>query len=537
MATKQHHGIFKWTVLVFLLTSFSITIAQQQWTRINYISGKTVYVAAGKANGIHQGDTLKVYHNKRFIGMLKVEYVARHSASCSILQASIPLKKGFPVGYIPHKTVVKQQKPSPAQPTPAQVAAPPPKRRNRASSHRTIRIRGGLGVSFFQSTATDNPGFSYRRPSLRLRMKIDRLPGDHRIEISLRTYQIQRTQTLASLPTTENRYRLYSFMIEQNAPEHALNYQIGRINAYPISGLGYLDGALVNFRVVPAVRVGMFGGTEPNWDTFAFQSNAPKYGAYVIFDHHQAAVQFSTTGAFITSSIQGVENRTYLYSRQTLTLNNAFYFSGSFEIDINRGWRKERTGHALSFTNLFLLAQYRLPGGHAISISYDNRRNYWTYFYRTLSDSLFDTRIRQGARLNVTLRLPWQTYFSAYGNANIREAEKRFAISGGFQVMKRNLFHPRAAGGLRGNFFRDTFATGGFGQLWGQYYVLSTLYTRLALGYRAYQLGTNTRQNQWIRGEIDWQVLRHISCTGILEHHTGDDFAGNQYFVEFHYNF
>ncbi len=525
-------------ISILLAVVTGVLNAQEQWTRINYISGKTIYVAAGKQEGIQVGDTLTVYQNGKPVAKLRVEYVASHSASCRIINAATTLTTGDAVAFIPHPTNQAQttvsKRAKPRAETPSRSAR---RSSTRQKSARGVQIRGGLDVNYFQSHATTGSGFTYSRPAIRFRLKAQRLPGGHRFLVSFRSYQIRRQSTLSTLPATENRYRLYTFTLEQTTSEKRLHYQLGRIRAYPISGLGYLDGALLSVRVVQGLRLGVFGGTEPDWETFAFRANAPKYGAYFNYDWRTHQLWLTTTSALITSAVDGVENRTYWYTRQNLRLNNALYVTTSFEMDINRGWRKERTGQSISFTNLFLLFQYRFPGGHAIAFSYDNRRNYWTYFYRTLSDSLFDTRLRQGARIHFTLQLPWHIYVGGYANANFRQGESRQAFAGGFNVMKRQLVFRQASAGLQGHFFRDIFATGGYGRLWVQSGFFSRVYARVALGYRYYTLGGTPRQNQWVRGEIDWQIFSRLSLTTVVEIHNGDDFAGTQQYVSLHYAF
>lgn len=502
-----------------------------------YISGKTIYVAADKQEGIRTGDTLTVFHGNTPIAWLRVEYTASHSASCSIIRGKTSLSTGTKVASVPHSIKTTPEPVKHSSRRPSAVAPAKPRSRTSSTSSQAVHIRGGIEVNYFQSHATTGGGFTYSRPALRFRFKATRLRGGHQILVSFRTYQVRRQTTLNTLAAVENRYRLYTLTLEQSQQEKRVNYQLGRIRAYPISGLGYLDGALISIRALSSLRLGVFGGTEPDWETFAFQAQAPKYGAFLTYERQTPQLWLTTTSAFISSSVNGIENRTYWYTRQNIRWNNALYVTTSFEMDINRGWRKERAGQSISFTNLFFLIQYRLPGRHTIALSYDNRRNYWSYFYRTLSDSIFDTRLRQGARLHFSLQLPWHLYFSGYANANFRQGENRQALAGGFNLMKRQLIFRQAAAGIQGHFFRDIFATGGYGQFWLQGGFFSRLMARMSLGYRYYTLGGTPRQNQWVRGELDWQIFSHLSLTTVVEIHNGDDFAGTQQYASLHYAF
>ncbi len=532
-----------WILLLGLVFGeLSSAQAQSRWTTVNYTSGNTVYVAAGREDGIQKGDTLLVFRGRKRIARLKVVYVAAHSASCKILEARTAIVPGLKVKFQPHRkstTEPRRNTPPPA----ARVKSPPPsaKKRHRtphSSKRGSVRIRGGLDLSFFRSAATVGSGFTYQRPAARFKFNIDRFWGGHRLVVYFRYYQIQRQNVrTGSIPAVDTRYRLYTAALERTQPEHRLQYLVGRITAYPVSGLGYLDGALVSVAVGAGLRLGAFGGTEPDWETFAFRATSPKFGAFISHEINRTAYRGTSALAYITSRTDGVENRTYLYARSNWSIARSWYVASSFEIDINRDWRREKSGQTFSFSNLFLMLQYRLIGGHSISLSYDTRRNYWTYFYRTLSDSLFDTRLRQGLRLSLSARLPGHIFALAYANGNLRQGEQRLALAGGFSLMKRQLVWQQLSAGIQGNLFRDVFSTGGFGQLWAQVHAFSRMWSKLAIGYRGYTFGEVQRTNQWLRLEVNGQILAHIYASLVLEQYRGDDFTGFQQFLELHYGF
>ncbi|NIR65954.1 MAG: hypothetical protein GWN00_26100, partial [Aliifodinibius sp.] len=153
-------------------------------------------------------------------------------------------------------------------------------------------------------------------------------------------------------------------------------------------------------------------------------------------------------------------SREFFYIRNSFSKERRLFLYQSAEIDLNRDWRKELAGETLSFSNLFFSARYRFNRWLTTGITLDNRKNYWTYEVRTISEELFDNSFRRGLRGTVSLRLPG--HYFIYGNAGIRKletnSESTYSYTGGLR--KANFLVNRLSIGLNYAGFSNQFTDG-----------------------------------------------------------------------------
>lgn len=212
-------------------------------------------------------------------------------------------------------------------------------------------------------------------------------------------------------------------------------------------------------------------------------------------------------------------------------------FYQSAELDVNRGWRKEKSGHSLTLSNFYFSAHWRPIHWANIALTYDNRRNYWTYETRSLLDSLFDDALRQGLRLFLNARLP--LHISIYMNAGVRkrstDADATYSYS--FSIYKYNFLFTRLHLNLQISGFSNPLGDGYNFSTTLRKFMANGISWGIGTGTYAYRASTIQRLNQWYR--FDWQIpLLHrfyLSFSGELER--GDDVKGYRIFSEFRYMF
>ena len=96
------------------------------------------------------------------------------------------------------------------------------------------------------------------------------------------------------------------------------------------------------------------------------------------------------------------------------------------ELDINRDWRKERTGNTISLSSLYLSGFLKFSNQWSTQLSYDNRRNYYYYQYISIADSLFDDAFRQGLRLRINMNALKNIRFYLSGGIRKRENDSSY---------------------------------------------------------------------------------------------------------------
>jgi len=174
-----------------------------------------------------------------------------------------------------------------------------------------------------------------------------------------------------------------------------------------------------------------------------------------------------------------------------------------------------------------------------MGLSYDNRKNYFTYEMRSLADSLFNTAFRQGLRSNVAVTLPGNYRISANFGLRHRQYEKQYVYSYGLSVSKYHFLQRGVS--ILGRFsgFSNTFTQGynpslRLGKIFGRGHALYFSYGNY--WYRLNSIDT-TRINQWLRLNGQLELPARMFLSAQYEYDWGDDVLGHRYLVELGYRF
>ena len=289
-------------------------------------------------------------------------------------------------------------------------------------------------------------------------------------------------------------------------------FELGRVISNNLSGVGYIDGALLQKSLSDKVHIGGFGGTQPEWQYSDFQTSIQKYGAYLGYTggdikKNRLESTLALTGEYHSSTV----SREFIFLRNTLNLSSRWNFFQSSEIDINRGWRKEKSGKSLAISNLFVSGRGRFGKYLSAGLSLDNRKNYWTYELKSLADSLFDDILRRGLRADLSVR-PGKGYFiSPNFGYNKRSSDGKATISYGISLNKSNFIAASQYANLQFSGFTGPFTDGyNYSFRLGRYFRSNMI----SLGYGAYIYQFNSggnRNNQWIQAngqfDLDFQCL------------------------------
>jgi hypothetical protein len=514
---------------------------------VSYRSASTVYIAAGSADSLAVGERLSVKAKSELVGEIEILYLSEHSSSCRILRESRPIRVGD-VGVItraadhasksaPEERVsntVAQARPAAAPPT-STTGTP-----SRTAPIPWARTRGSVNLGLSRSWDRTERHYDFEERHARLDFTAWEI-GGHPLQFTARARSRQdlRPQTLGfeALPRDERRDRLYEVGLRYEPRKGRAVIEAGRLGV-PLLGIGYLDGAALEFRALKSLRVGGFFGKRAEIDRITGFASGNKYGAYLrlfnggsswpgVFDLNFFGVR-EFAGASVSREYVGAQSR---FARKS------FLFSQWTEVDLLRDWRKPADGRASQVSNLSASVTYRPKPSSSLGLSYDQRRNYRTAETRSVPEILFDTYVHQGLRANFDVARANGFGGSIFGGARMRDQQADQAYSAGAGLRHPSLTGARLSASLDGYFFTNESTSGlqGNARL-GR--VRPNLMTDLTFGIAAYSLKEGARRrNEWFRVSAHKTFGRALWIHAEGQYDRGDDVKGPRASFEIGYRF
>ncbi len=526
-------------LFVLLIAVSSIVIGQDKkvQVRISYFSSENVFVDGGKTAGLSVGNRLVVKKGDKNIAVLEVVFVAEHSASCKILKKL----EAFAVGSVA-ETFVKVAKKEPenlVKKLPDSLVTRPDykaPRRQRERRRKRTRISGSISAQYYGLKDNTTAGLDFGQPSLRANIRGRQLWGrDYAFRIRTRTRYNSRSRDYNSdVLKSEWRNRLYEMSFSYENREKPFNFRAGRIISSQISGIGYVDGLQLTANLTPGFQVGAFGGTQPDIRNSGFSGQVTKYGGFInMIRGSNSLRRFETTVSAAGEYNAGTVSREFLMLRNTIMLGN-FRIYQSLEGDLNRQWRREKSGESFSVSNLYISGNYQMGKRGSIGVTFDNRKNYWTYEVRSVADSLFDDALRTGLRSNLSLRLPWQVRFTANGGFRKRDGEAQPTWSWFGSLGKTNFLNRGLGLYVSGSGFSNVSTNGLNSSLELSQGFRSASRFSLAYGLYRYRfdLQALTQDNHWVRSSLYLAGLRRLFLSGEFQYDWGGDIRGFRFFSE-----
>ena len=540
--------IGQFALLIFLLSNASFAQTRQHVFHVKYLSSDNVYLDAGSDAGLGKGDILIVRKKNKLIAKLEIVFISRQSASCKVVTNQGMILQGDPVLLLKRNSANQQRsnannsKSSANSKRTAPVRkAPPRKVVVRKNKRDRMHISGSASMQYYQLVDHSLQGMNFDQPTVRLRLRVKRIAGkDYNLNIRTRSRYYQRRTSYNSIPKDTWRNRIYEVSFDYSDKSSFFNYQLGRIISNKFSGIGYIDGALLQMNLNGNVKTGVFAGTQPQWQFSNFQTSMEKYGGFInytqgTYDHGR----FESTLAAAGEYHGAVVSREFIYWQNSYNRNHRWNFYHSMELDINRDWRKDLTQNSLSLSSFYFSARFRMTNRIATSFSYDNRKNYYSYETRSLADSLFDEAFRHGIRSTMSVRL--SKTLRLYSNVGVRKraSDKVATVSYSGSLNKYNFIIRRLSLNLRFSGFSNLYARGfnpsvRLSKSFRQGHSLDFSY-----GNYSYILDSTNenRFNQWLRitGLVDLRY--HLFFSGEFGYNWGDDSTDHRVLTELGYRF
>jgi hypothetical protein len=361
---------------------------------VTYVSGTTVYVAAGRADGLVEGQELRINRQGGGTITLKVVFLSSRQASCEIASGATDVVVGELVSFTPQLAAA-----------PAPAGAP---QTATATPHRTTRRRlngpglhGRVGARYLVAHEDAlNGGFN--QPSFDLRLDGQAL-GDTPIGLAadLRTRRTTSTSGDGT-STVDGRTRVYQAALLWNTPGSSFRMALGRQYLTAVTSVTLFDGALVELNG-SHLAFGAFGGVEPEPANLGFSRDVQDLGGYLQLHNRPGGTGFwSFSLGAVGSYSTAATNREFAFAQASVSTSAVSLYALQ-EVDYYRPWKVKLGEDALSPTSTYVSGSLRPTRWIAFTGGYDNRRSVRLYRDAVDPATQFDDTYREGVNGGIAL--------------------------------------------------------------------------------------------------------------------------------------
>lgn len=349
---------------------------------VTYLAGPSIYVSAGRADGLVEGQELSVIRQDSVAATLRVVFLSSHQSSCEVIRGVTDIVVGEQVRYRPSL---------PTTTSPAGVATRKP------GTHRRLSgpgLHGRIGARYLLSSTVPSSG-GFNQPSVDFRLDGARLGGTPiGLAVDLRTRRTTSTSA-SGASTVDGHTRVYQAALLWNAPGAGFRIQAGRQYVTAVSYIGIIDGGLMEVGGAH-LSLGAFGGVEPEPTTLGFSRETQDFGGYVQL-HNKAGgrVPWSFTTGAVGSYAGGKANREFAFAQASVS-SQWLSFYALQEVDYYRPWKVALGEKTISPSTTYVNGSLRPALWMSLNGGYDNRRSVRLYRDATDPAIAFDDAFRQG---------------------------------------------------------------------------------------------------------------------------------------------
>jgi hypothetical protein len=368
---------------------------------VTYLAGPSVYLDAGRLDGLRDGTNVDIIRGGASVAVLKVDFLASHQASCEIVSTTVAIVVGDSARYAP--IVVPADSGGPRR-----AATPIAMRRGTTPQG----LRGRIGVEYLGVGQLDAGPGGFTQPGLAVR--IDGHPlGAPGVTVALDMRGRRTSSTLSDgTLVTDARNRVYQAALALGLPGSGGRVTMGRQISPYLASIGVFDGLLAEWNQ-PSWGAGMFGGAQPDPVGLEFSTRILEAGGFVqTHSLPTATTRWALTLGASGSYDSGQANREFGFLQASLLSPRLWAFFTQ-EIDYYRDWKRMTSGDAISPTSTFAMARFRLSGSMTLDAGVDNRRNVVLYRDVVNPVTTFDDAYRQGVWAGWSLRASRYLLFAA----------------------------------------------------------------------------------------------------------------------------
>ena len=376
-----------------------------RWARVTYLAGGSVYVSAGRDDGLDVGAMVDVVRGGLPVATLRTSVVSSHRASCEIVHGdSAMVAVGDSVRFIDRRGADRNVAGALTADSAARSADTLEARQalldrgsptTNASVLRGRGLRGRIGIRYLMVAEGDSGVSRFSQPAADIRLDGTRLGGTPLgISVDARGRRTISARADTSRMRADSRTYVYQMALSVQTPGGG-RVAVGRQFSEAFANVSLYDGvsAEVGRRFW---GTGLFAGTQPEVGTMSYSRDVREYGAYVQAHNEGGGSQrwLFTVGA-IGSYHANDPNREFAFSQLVLTSRWLSLFATQ-EIDYNRGWKTAAGERTIQPTSTFLSAQVRPSEAVTVFGGFDTRRSVRLWRDLQNPETEFDDRFRQG---------------------------------------------------------------------------------------------------------------------------------------------
>jgi hypothetical protein len=218
---------------------------------------------------------------------------------------------------------------------------------------------------------------------------------------------------------------------------------------------------------------------------------------------------------------------------------NGFNIYSSFDLDLNRSWRKDKTDKLISLSSLYLSARYKFSKLISSGLTYDNRKNYYTYETRDLPEELYDMAFRHGLQADLYLDFNNNYHSNLRFGIKKREGDSETTYTGYLGFRKNNLILRGMNLGVNLRGYSNYYSEGLIPTISLGRYFSQGHYINISGGQNSYRLKTNEdqRNSRWIRFNGNLQLFSRAYMSTFYTYEWGNDSRGHKIIAEMGYRF
>ena len=502
------------------------------------VTAEYVYLQGGRLDGLAVGDRFVIKKNDSTIVELELVYLSDRSASCKIISAAGAIVTGLKAKLVTSHPGRDTTTVAPIDTLPVVVVEKKPPSSQTIAPRAKPDVSGSISLTYDSWIDKANERLDFSQSTVRLNLRARKIAGKElTFSVRSRGRYDHRSRALSyGVPQKVWANRIYELSLSYDDRKAPISFSAGRIPVRRIGSAGYIDGMMVEYHLYGPVRTGIYAGAQPNWQYSEGGLSIQKYGFFLNYSrgNYQSAL-FEMTLAGAGEYHQATTSRELIYSQTNFSLGNRWSISQSSEIDVNRGWRRNRTSRVISLSSAYVDTRYRFSNRLSAGLSYDNRRNYWTYDQKSLADSLFDDHLSKGIRSRLDIRLPGNFQTGLSVGYRTRGGDPKPTYSYSANVNKSGLVSAHSSLNLQYSGFTGPQQKGSnFSVRIGEYFRQRD-YVSLGYGYYRYSsmAGTAARLNHWIESTIWVDVFRNIFLNAMYQYNVGADLSGHRLQLEF----
>jgi hypothetical protein len=536
--------------------------------RIKYVTGDSVYLAAGRNAGIEEGMKLSVvkpppdgvtdngvrFRGQEHVAELRVISVADSSSVCEIVTTSGEVRVGQ-MAFLTVDSVRERRETETAEdrdkypivvgftygdPLDEEVLQKHEKEILRESP--VGRIRGRFGVDY--GGTRESGGYSSRQIGAVINADMTFIGGTYWNFTGYWRGNLNSHSSDASgsAPTTLNDLinRTYHLSFTYDTPYSPNRIGVGRLFLPWAPSLSTIDGGYFGRRISRTITVGVFGGSTPDPTSWSYNPDQRIAGSFVNyergnFDH---ARFFSTAGLALTT-IQWRVSRQFAFFENTFSWKRYVSFYNSLQADEARvsplaNGGRNPTGISQSYSSIHFQPLNRLSFG----INHNYFRNLPTFDPRLVSTGLLDQFLFQGFSGDVRVEMPKRiTLYTSLGRSKA-SADQKGSLNQGYGISFGNLWSTGLSADLHYSKFNSSFGSGEYEAFSLTKSLSESLRIQVMTGRQMFKSNFSANNNSdFVNAVVDWNIGPRYFMEGNVGWYNGATLKYQQWSTVFGYRF